>query len=116
MQYNITNNDLLYRRIPHDRPDCWKDVNGVKVLSSFNFKTKPNEDGLSMNIAKLITPREIFHKYPNNDVAELPASVPIREGFNCIQKGHDPTHGIIEGNTNPIAKKLAKAVTQVFKS
>jgi len=114
MPYNITNDDLLYRRIPRNKPDCWKVVNGVKVLSSFNFKTRPKEDGLSVNIAKLIKPEEIFSKCPSNDVAELPASVPICEGFNCIQKGNDPTHAIIEGDTNPIAKKLAKAVTQVF--
>ena len=113
MQYNITSDDLLYRRIPKNNPHCWKEVNGVKVLSSYKFKTKPNEDGLSVNIAELIKLETIVAKYPNNDVAEFSASVPIVEGFNCIQKGNDASHAIIEGDTNPIAKKLAKAVTKV---
>ena len=68
-----------------------------------------------MNIAKLIKPEEIVEKFPKNDVAELPAYVPIGDGFDCIQKGKDASHAIIKGDTNPIAKKLAKAVTQVFK-
>ena len=114
MLYNITNKDLLYRRIPHNKPDCWKEVNGVKVLSSFNFKTRLKEDGLSVNISNLIEPEKIVAKHPNNDIAQFPASVPIDEGFNCIQKGIDETHAIIEGDTNPIAKKLAKAVTKLF--
>lgn len=113
MSYNITNDDLLYRRIPH-KPSFWKDVNGVKIPSSGNFKTNKGEDGLSVNIAALIKPETIVAKHPNNDVAEFPASVPISEGFNCIQKGKDASHAIIEGDTNPIAKKLAKAVTTVF--
>jgi hypothetical protein len=114
MPYNITIDDFLYRRIPKNNPHCWKEVNGVKVLSSFSFKTKPDEDGLSVNIAALIEPEIIVAKYPNNDVAKLPASVPIIEGYNCVQKGKDATHAIIEGDTNPIAKKLAKAVIHVY--
>jgi len=114
MSYNITKEDLLYRRIPH-QPSFWKDVNGVKVPSSGNFKTNKGEDGLSVNIATLIKPEAIFAKHPNNDVAEFLASVPIAEGFNCIQKGKDSTHAIIEGDTNPIAKKIAKAVTTVHR-
>ncbi|MEA3495953.1 MAG: hypothetical protein U9R42_07955 [Bacteroidota bacterium] len=113
MPYNITSDDILYRRIPH-QPSFWKEVNGVKVPSSGNFKTKKGEDGLSVNIAELIDPEAIVSKYPNNDVAEFSASVPISEGFNCIQKGKDHTHAIIEGDTNPIAKKITKAVTRVF--
>lgn len=113
MSYNITNDDLLYRRIPH-QPSFWKDVNGVKVPSSGNFKTNKGEDGLSVNIAAIIKPAAIVAKHPNNDVAEFSASVPVAEGFNCIQKGKDASHAIIEGDTNPIAKKLAKAITQVF--
>lgn len=112
MSYNITNDYLLYRRIPH-KPSFWKDVNGVKVPSSGNFKTTKGEDGLSVNIAALIKPEAIVTKYPNNDIAEFSASVPISEGFNCILKGKDASHAIIEGDTNPIAKKLAKAVTKV---
>jgi hypothetical protein len=113
MPYEISKEDLLYRRIPH-QPSFWKDINGVKVPSSGNFKTKKGEDGLSVNIAALIDPAAIVAKHPANDVAEFSASVPIAEGFNCIQKGKDPTHAIIEGDTNPIAKKLSLAVIKVF--
>jgi hypothetical protein len=113
MSYNITNDDLLYRRIPHI-PSFWKVVNGVRIPSSGNFKTNKGEDGLSVNIAELITPEAIAANYPGNDVAGFSASVPILEGFNCIQKGKDASHAIIEGDTNPIAKKLAKAITEVF--
>ena len=115
MPYNITKGDLLYRRIPH-QPSFWKEVNGVKVPSSGNFKTNKGEDGLSVNIAALIKPTVIIAKHPNNDVAEFSASVPISEGLNCIQKGKDPTHAVIVGDTNPIAKKLAKAITTVHTS
>src|ERR1017187_8081413 len=95
--YTITNKDILYRRIPKNNPYCWKD-----------------EDGLSVNIAALITPETIIKKFPNNNVAEFSASVPFSEKYNCIQKGKDASHAIIEGDTNPIAKKLAKAVTKVY--
>ena len=112
--YTITNKDILYRRIPKNNPYCWKEVDGIKIPSSANFKTNKDEDGLSVNIAALITPETIIKKFPNNNVAEFSASVPFSEKYNRIQKGKDASHAIIEGDTNPIAKKLAKAVTKVY--
>jgi hypothetical protein len=114
MPYNITKDDSLYRRIPRNNPNCWKNIGGKKVLSSFKFKTKPHEDGLSVNIAALVTPEIVVARHPNNDIASFLAAVPIDEGYSCIQKGPDPSHAIIEGDTNPIAKKLANSVTRVF--
>ena len=59
--YTITDTDFLYRRFPIiDEPNFavfWKMDNGRKIPSSAAFKTKPNEDGLSVNIAKLTTPQ-----------------------------------------------------------
>lgn len=53
--YSITDADFLYRRFSIlDEPNYavfWKLDNGRKIPSSAAFKTKPNEDGLSVNIA-----------------------------------------------------------------
>ena len=113
--YKISNTDNLYRRVPK-KEFYWKYVNGKKVPSSFAFKTKPNEDGLSVDIAALTTPELTIKKSELFGVAEFSASIPLELGFPCR---HDPKHGndahaLIVGDTKPIAKKLSKAVTQVF--
>lgn len=114
--YIITIDDFLYRRVSTKNPDFWKIINGEKVPTSFAFKTKPNEDGLSVNIAALITSEKTVANFPNDVVAELPAAFPINEGYNCIHKPskNNLAHAIIEGDTNPIARELSKAITQVF--
>jgi hypothetical protein len=114
--YFITLNDYLYRRVPKNNPNYWKEVNGIKVPSSFAFKTKPEEDGLSVNIVALTTSEATIGNVINFGVAEISASIPIDLGFECK---HDPqpendAHALIVGNTNPIAKKLSNAVTQVI--
>jgi len=118
--YLITNVDFLYRRFPIlDEPKYalfWKLDNGKKIPSSATFKTKPNEDGLSVNIAALTSPKETVGNAKEFGVAEISASIPINLGYQCK---HDPkhdnnSHALIIGDTNPIAKKLSKAVTQVF--
>ncbi len=116
INYSITEIDSLYRRIPEDNPYCWKEINGIKVPSSANFKTNKGEDGLSVNIAALTTPEKLITKYPKNSLAEIPASTPINKGYNCLHKPskNNKSHAIIEGNTNSIAKILAKAVINVI--
>lgn len=116
VNYSITGNDFLYRRIPKDNPYCWKEINGIKVPSSANFKTNKGEDGLSVNIAALTTPEKVIARHPKNDLAEFSALTPINERYNCLHKPSkkNVSHAIIEGNTNPIAKKLSKVVTNVF--
>lgn len=118
--YSITHEDNLYRRVPNNNSDYWKELNGIKMPSSFAFKTRIKggkmEDGLSVNIAALTTPKESVEKYPNESVAEIPASVPINAGYNCIHKPSklNYAHAIIEGDTKYIAKELSKTLTQVF--
>jgi len=113
--YKILNTDNLYRRIPK-KEFYWKYVNGKKVPSSFAFKTRTNEDGLSVNIEALTTPELIVEKSELFGVAKFSASIPLELGFSCR---HDPkpnnnSHALIVGDTKPIAKKLSKAVTKVF--
>ena len=109
--YTITIEDILYRRVPKLNPNCWTEINGITVPSSFAFKTKTNEDGLSVNIANLTTPQLTIKDYPNDLIAEFSATIPLKENFNCVHKPSKANlaHAIIEGNTNPIAKKLANA-------
>lgn len=118
--YSITDSDFLYRRFSIlDEPNYavfWKLDNGRKIPSSAAFKTKPNEIGLSVNIAILITPEETVGNIKEFAVAEILASTPINLGYACE---HNPqpendSHALIIGDTKPIAKKLSKAITQVF--
>lgn len=118
--YAITSEDHLYRRFSIlDEPNYavfWKFDNGRKIPTSAAFKTKPKEDGLSVNIAALTTLEDTITNYPNDAVAEFSASIPLYEGYNCLHKPskNNKAHSIIEGDTNPIAKKLSKSVTKVF--
>lgn len=114
--YLITIADNLYRRIPKNNPDYWKEINGEKVPSSFAFKTKQSENGLSVNIAALTTPHATVGNVTEFGVAEISASTPIGLGYECE---HNPqpennAHALIVGDTKPIAKKLSKAIIQVF--
>ena len=118
--YEITNSDFLYRRFSIlDEPNYsvfWKLENGRKIPSSAAFKTKPNEDGLSVNIAALTTPEETVGDIQSFGVAEISASTPLDLGFECIHdiKPENQAHALILGDTKSIAKKLSKAITQVF--
>ncbi|MDY0344263.1 MAG: hypothetical protein RBR28_11870 [Lentimicrobium sp.] len=121
LNYSITEADFLYRRFSiKDEPNYavfWKLVNGSKVPSSAAFKTKQNENGLSVNIAALTTPEATVKNSKEFGVAEISASTPIKLGYLCK---HNPqpendAHAIIVGDTKPIAKKLSKAITQVFR-
>ena len=47
------------------------------------FKTKPNEDGLSVNIAALTTPEATAGNADEFGVAEISASTPISLGYEC---------------------------------
>ncbi|MBK9353486.1 MAG: hypothetical protein KA278_05430 [Flavobacterium sp.] len=118
--YSITDVDFLYRRFSIlDEPNYavfWKLDNGRKIPSSAAFKTKSNEDGLSVNIAALTTPKATVGNAEEFGVAEISASTPIGLGYECEYNPQpdNNAHALIVGDTKPIAKKLAKAVTQVF--
>ena len=114
--YIITNGDILLRRVPNANPNYWKILDGKRVASSFAFKTKPGEDGLSVSIAALTTLQNAAGNSDQFSVAAIPASVPTELGYQCR---HDPkldneAHALIVGDTNPIAKKLSIAAVQVL--
>lgn len=118
--YSITNTDFLYRRFSIlDEPNYavfWKLENGRKIPSSAAFKTKVNENGLSVDIAALTTPEVTVGNANEFGVAEISAATPMNLGYVCK---HAPlpdnnAHALILGDTKPIAKKLSKAVVQVF--
>jgi len=118
--YTITDKDFLLRRFPIiEEPKYaafWKLENGKKIPSSAAFKTKQDEDGLSVDIAALTTPEQTAGNKAEFGVAEISAATPINLGYKCeqnIQPGNI-AHALIVGDTNPIAKKLSKAITQVF--
>jgi hypothetical protein len=112
----IGKNNNLYRRIPKENPNCWKMSNGGKIPSSVNFKTNKGEDGLSIDIDEMTTPKHILSLHPKSVVAEFSASVPINEGYKCLHKpsSKNMAHAIIKGNTKPIAKKLSRSVSKVY--
>lgn len=113
----IRNEDYLLRRFPisESRPDFYKIIDGKKVPSSFAFKTKQGEDGLSVNIKVLTPDLNDFILDPNSfNAVEFLAEIPISSGYTCI---HDPypaedpkngAHALIVGDTGKLAKKLSK--------
>jgi hypothetical protein len=120
MYKTITFSDFLYLRFSIlEEPNYavfWKLDNGKKNPSSAAFKTKSNEDGLSVNIAALTTPEVTVENSKEFGVGEISASIPKGLGYDCI---HNPqpenaAHALIVGDTKPITKKLSKAITQIF--
>lgn len=118
--YTITPEDFLYRRFPIiDEPRFqvfFEIKDGKKVPTSAAFKTKPGEDGLSVDIKALTTPEASVIDPANYGLAEIPASTPLGLGYPCIHnpKPGNNSHALIVGDTNPIAKKLKKAITNII--
>jgi len=106
MSYKIEPTDWLLRRIPN-KPNFF--VNGR--ITSACFKTHTGEDGLSVDIEKLV--EDIREKYnpATHSLGEILAKLPMDEGYECR---HDPiegnsSHALIVGDTRKIAKKLARS-------
>jgi hypothetical protein len=114
----IHHGDLLLRRFPITNPDFYKVIDGKIEPTSAAFKTKPHENGLSVNLKKITGDIRVFQKDPDTfKVAEFDAAIPLDEGFECE---HDPCppeeptnygHSLIKGNTKKIAKKISKKCT-----
>ena len=118
--YTITNGDLLYRRFYIKTEPAyvsfWKLAGDRKIPSSAAFKTKRDENGLSVNIASLTTPEGTVEDPAAFAVAEFPASVPLNAGYKCVQDEQpgNVAHALILGDTQSIAKKMSRSVTRVF--
>ncbi len=110
--HTIITADILIRRIPKV-PSHFKVVEGRMIANSIAFSTKPDEDGLSVDILALTTLLQAVQNPQKNYAGLLKAEIPMNEKFECK---HDPidgnnAHALIVGNTRPIAKKLAAACT-----
>lgn len=116
--YVISEDNILYRRFPIEPhlDSFFKEVNGRKVPSSAAFKTKQNENGLSVDIADLTTPEASVLDVKRFGLASFPAKIPLEAGFECV---HDPetdnqAHALINGNTGRIAKKISKSAELII--
>ncbi|MCC6725002.1 MAG: hypothetical protein IT258_10865 [Saprospiraceae bacterium] len=104
--YEITPKDILLRRIPLKPSHIFQGR-----ITSACFKTKPNENGLSVDIEALVIDIPSSYNMDTHTLARVSASVPIELGYVCK---YDPVegnnaHALITGDTCPIAKKLALA-------
>ncbi len=118
-KYTITVEDLLLRRFPViNEPKFipfFKEINGQYQPTSAAFKTKPNENGLSVNI-KPLTPdiASFIGDTQSYKVAEFSAAIALIEGYKCehdpivTKEMNNPGHALIIGNTEKIAKKISK--------
>jgi hypothetical protein len=116
IDYTITEEDYLLRRYPKlNEPrflPFFKIINGVKIPTSAAFKTKPNEDGLSVEISALTTLEMAVSNKLTFGLAEFSAKIPMESGFECVYNPLEGihAHALILGDTNPIAKKLSRSV------
>ena len=122
--YTITDNDLLLRRFPitPNLYSFYKEIDGKYYPTSAAFKTKRDEDGLSVNIKEITHDLDAFVGDKGSfQVAEFSAALPLENDFKCE---HDPNpkedpenyaHALIIGNTQKLAKKISKqsAVVEV---
>lgn len=104
--HEILQSDTLLRRIPLKPSHIFQGR-----ITSACFKTKPGEDGLSVDIEALVKDVSTIFDKETHTVARLKAAVPMELGYDCK---HDTiegnfAHALIVGDTNPIAKKLALA-------
>lgn len=100
--------DLLLRRIPFTDPRYIKDDNSI---SSFAFKPRTGENGLSVNIERLTTYDKSVLDRTKFRLSTLPAEIPRTLALDCV---HDPqpenyAHALITGKiTNGKAGTLAR--------
>ena len=85
----------------------------LRVLIS---KPSLDEDGLSVQIGTLVDDIDLIIDRSKQTAAFLSAKIPLDLGKECV---HNPTsteyaHALIVGDTNKIAKKLAKACHKIL--
>lgn len=108
--YEILGTDNLLRRIPLKPSHIFQGR-----ITSACFKTKPGENGLSVDIEAIVNDITATYNKETHTLARLAAAIPMDLGFDCK---HDPVegnyaHALIMGDTNPIAKKLASVAQPI---
>lgn len=108
MPYIVQTNDRLIRKIPK-KPSH---INNGRITSAC-FKTHEGEDGLSINIENLLEENEVIHNSNTHKLAVFFSEILMNEGYECVHNEQEDnySHGLIIGNTKPIAKKIARTST-----
>lgn len=106
-KYIIQREDELVRRVPKYLSNFFQNNRPTSAA----FKTKPEEDGLSVNILKLTTIEETIQDNERFVGAVFTASIPIDAGYDCLHapdlENNNLAHALIVGDTKKIAKKLS---------
>lgn len=109
----IQNEDQLLRRVPFTDPAYIKDDGS---LSSFAFKPKNGENGLSVNIAWMTTYEKSILDKARFRLYSISAGIPRSLELNCI---YDPlpdnaAHALITGNfTKGICRQMASMAQRI---
>lgn len=107
----ILNEDELYRPFL----DVWLKNDGN--ISSAAFQNTSNTDDMSVDLARLTTPKKTVSEYPSCGVASLLAGL-ARKLDQQVLNDPIPTnvaHSIVRGKkTKSIRKKLAKGSTVIL--
>ena len=109
----VLNSDDLLRRIIFRNPSY---VSPDNTLSSFAFKLRSTENGLSVDIARLTTYEKSIVDKLNYRLYSVKAEYVRSIGLNCI---HDPlpdnnAHALIVGEIkNSVSKKLSRAAIRI---
>jgi hypothetical protein len=111
----MSDDDILYRRLSFEQVSESRDF-----PNSNAFSLRPDEAGLSVDIARLTTEEGcLAHgNRPGLGLAELPASIPRSLGLTVR---HDPTpgnyaHAVIEGPISmSVRRRLSRASTIIVR-
>jgi hypothetical protein len=110
---HILDNDVLYRRVPFNNPNYIRDDQSI---TSFAFKPRKGEDGVSVNIARLSTYSESVFDTSRFLLYSIKAVEVRDQGLDCL---HDPkennyAHALITGKfTDGICKVLSLKAKKV---
>jgi len=109
----IDDTDFLLRRVPFTDPRYIKDDG---TISSFAFKPRKGEDGLSVDIERLTAYEASILNRGKFRLYRLEARIPRQLGLECVhdpQPGND-AHALIKGTfTSSISRQLARQATRV---
>jgi hypothetical protein len=109
MEESVLDDDELYRRLAREH------VNEDGTVNSAAYKLRGRPDlSISVDLARLTTPKQVIAAHPHAGVDVLVAHVPRSMGFDVCHAPlpHNPAHCLIEGeNTRAKCRLLAEATT-----